>query len=57
MHKRSEYNGILVNLDSLTPGKQQRWLEAQPSPETPQQLAQQKRVRQLIRLAKDEESE
>lgn len=57
MHKRAEYNGILTSLESLTPGKQQRWLDAQPSPTTKQETATQKRVKRLIRLAKDEEKE
>jgi hypothetical protein len=34
MHKRAEYNGILVSLDALTIGKQQQWLDSQPEPRT-----------------------
>jgi hypothetical protein len=57
MHKRAELNGILVSLDTLTPGKQQQWLQAQPPPRTPEQVQQQKEVKRLIRLAKEEEAE
>jgi hypothetical protein len=34
MHKRAELNGILVSLETLTPGRQQDWLESQPPPKT-----------------------
>jgi hypothetical protein len=57
MHKRAELNGILISLESLTIGKQQQWLSSQPPPKTKQEVQQQKRVRRLIRLAKDEENE
>jgi hypothetical protein len=57
MHKRAEYNGILTSLESLTVGKQQQWLSSQPTLKTKQEVQQQKRVRRLIRLAKDEETE
>jgi hypothetical protein len=57
MHRRAELNGILVNLESLTPGKQQQWLQSQPPPRTPEQVQQQKEVRRLIRLSKEEEAE
>jgi hypothetical protein len=57
MHKRSELNGILVSLESLTPGRQQQWLESQPAPQTKEEVREQKRVRRLIRLSKDEERE
>jgi hypothetical protein len=57
MHVRASYNGILTTLDTLTPGKQQRWLESQPIPKTKEEAQERKRVRRLIRLAKDEEAE
>jgi hypothetical protein len=57
MHKRAELNGILVSLESLTVGKQQQWLSSQPAPKTKQEVQAQKRVKRLIRLAKDEETE
>lgn len=57
MHKRAELNGILVDLSSLSVGKQQQWLEAQEAPETREQATAQKRVKRLIRLSKDEEKE
>ncbi len=57
MHKRAEYSGILVSLDALTIGKQQQWLESQPEPKTKEKTQERKRVRRLIKLAKDEESE
>jgi hypothetical protein len=57
MHKRAELNGILVSLESLTPGKQQQWLQSQPPPRTPEQVQQQKDVKRLIRLSHEEESE
>jgi hypothetical protein len=57
MHIRASYNGILVSLDTLTPGKQQQWLKSQPPPKTPEQVQQHKAVKRLIRLAKEEEAE
>lgn len=57
MHKRAELNGILITLDSLTPGKQQQWLEQQPSPKTREEAQERKRVKRLIRLSKEEEAE
>lgn len=57
MHKRAEFNGILTSLDSLTAGKQQQWLSSQPPPKTRVEVQEQKRVKRLIRLAKDEENE
>jgi hypothetical protein len=57
MHKRAEYSGILVSLDALTIGKQQQWLDSQPEPKTKEETQQRKRVRRLIKLAKDEENE
>jgi hypothetical protein len=57
MHKRAELNGILISLESLTVGKQQQWLSSQPAPKTKQEVQEQKRVRRLIRLSKDEEKE
>lgn len=57
MHKRAEFNGILVSLDSLTLGKQQQWLDSQPPPKTKEEAATQKRVKRLIKLAKEEEAE
>lgn len=55
MHKRAEYSGILVSLDALTIGKQQQWLENQPEPKKQSEIQERKRVRRLIKLAKDEE--
>jgi len=57
MHKRAEYSGILTNLDSLTPSQLRQWLDSQPSPQTKEESATQKRVRRLIRISKDEENE
>lgn len=57
MHKRAELNGILVSLETLTPGKQQQWLSSQPAPKTKEEVQEQKRLKRLIRLSKDEESE
>ena len=57
MHLRAERNGILVSLESLTPGKQQRWLESQPPPHTQEEAQEHKRVRRLIKLSRDEENE
>jgi hypothetical protein len=57
MHIRASYNGILVSLETLTPGKQQQWLDSQPTPKTKEEAVTQKRVKRLIRLAKDEETE
>jgi hypothetical protein len=47
----------LISLDSLTIGKQQQWLENQPEPKTKSEIQERKRVRRLIKLAKDEENE
>ena len=57
MHKRAELNGILVTLDSLTPGKQQQWLEQQPPAKNREEIQERKRIKRLIRLSKDEEAE
>ena len=57
MHKRAEYDGILVSLESLTLGKQQQWIKSQPQPKTREEAAAIKRTKRLIRLAKDEEKE
>lgn len=57
MHRRAEYNGILVTLDSLTLGKQQQWLEQQPPVKTREEAQERKRVKRLIRLSKEEEAE
>jgi hypothetical protein len=57
MHKRAEYNGILVSLDALTIGKQQQWLENQPEPKTKLEIQERKRVKRLIKLSRDEENE
>lgn len=57
MHKRAELNGILVSLESLSIGKQQQWLDSKPSPKTKAETTEQKRVKRLIRLALDEETE
>lgn len=52
MHRRAEYSGILVTLDSLTPGKQQ-----QPPAKTKDEAQERKRVKRPIRLSKEEEAE
>jgi hypothetical protein len=57
MHKRAEYRGILVSLEALTIGKQQQWLESQPEPKTKEETQEHKRVKRLIKLSRDEESE
>ncbi len=57
MHKRAEYSGILISLDSLTIGKQQQWLENQPEPKTKSEIQERKRVKRLIKLSRDEENE
>jgi hypothetical protein len=57
MHKRAELNGILVSLETLNLGHQQQWLNSQPPPKTKEEAITQKRVKQLIRLTKDEEKE
>ncbi len=57
MHLRAERNGLLVSLESLTPGIQQRWLESQPPPLTKEEAAAIKRTKRLIRLSRDEEKE
>lgn len=57
MHKRAELNGILVSLESLTLGLQQQWLSSQSAPKTKEEVQEHKRVKRLIRLAKDEETE
>lgn len=57
MHIRAFYNGILVSLETLTPGKQQQWLDSQPTPKTKEEAVTQKRVKRLIRLSRDEEKE
>jgi hypothetical protein len=57
MHKRAEYNGILISLDALTIGKQQQWIENQPEPKNQSEIQERKRVIRLIKLAKDEENE
>jgi hypothetical protein len=57
MHKRAEYNGILVSLETLSIGKQQQWLESQPEPKTKSETQERKRVKRLIKLSRDEESE
>jgi hypothetical protein len=57
MHKRAELSGILVSLETLASGKQQRWLDSQPPPRTKEEVQAQKQAKRLIKLAKDEESE
>jgi hypothetical protein len=57
MHIRASYSDILVNFDSLTPGKQQQWLESQPQPHTKEEAAAIKRTKRLIKLSRDEEKE
>jgi hypothetical protein len=47
----------LISLENLTPGKQRQWLESQPEAKTKEEIQERKRVRRLIKLAKDEESE
>jgi hypothetical protein len=53
MHRRAEYDGILVSLESLTPGKLERWVEENPQA-NPKEV---KKVRRRIRLSKEEEAE
>lgn len=53
MHKRAEYSGILVSLESLTPGKLQQWLEQNPQADAKEV----KQVKKRIRLSREEESE
>ena len=53
MHKRAEYSGILVSLESLTPGQLQQWLEANKDGDSKEI----KRVKRLIKLSKEEEAE
>ena len=57
MHKRAEYNGILVSLETLSLGKRQQWLSSQPEPKKKEEIQERKRARRLIKLAKDEENE
>lgn len=57
MHRRAEYSGILITLDSLTLGKQQQWLQQQPLPKTKEEAQERRRVKRLIRLSKEEEAE
>lgn len=57
MHKRAEYSGILVSLDTLTLGKQQQWLDSQPEPKKQSEIRERKEVMRLIKLAKNEEKE
>jgi hypothetical protein len=47
----------LVSLEALTIGKQQQWLESQPEPKTKEETQEHKRVKRLIKLSRDEESE
>ncbi len=48
---------MTINYQALTPGKQQAWLQAQPPPTTKEQAAAIKRVKRLIFLSKEEETE
>lgn len=57
MHRRAEYSGILVTLDSLTLGKRQQWLQSQPPAKTKDEAQERKRIKRLIRLSKEEETE
>jgi hypothetical protein len=57
MHIRASYSGILITLESLTPGLQQQWLESQPPPKTKEEAQAIKRVKRLIKLSRDEENE
>lgn len=57
MHKRAEYDGILVSLESLTLGRQQQWLASQSSPKTKKEVQERRQVERLIKLVKDEEAE
>jgi len=47
----------LVSLDALNIGKQQQWLDSQPEPKSKEETQERKRVKRLIKLAKDEENE
>jgi hypothetical protein len=42
---------------NLTPGKQQKWLETQPLPTTPEQVQAIKWVLRLLKLSQEEEAE
>lgn len=55
MHLRAEYQGILtpITYSDLTPGKLEQQLKENP----PADSKEVKKVKRLIRLAKDEESE
>lgn len=53
MHKRAEYSGILVSLESLTHGKLQQLIESNKDGDSREI----KRVKRLIRLSKDEEND
>jgi hypothetical protein len=53
----ASYSGIFITLESLTPGKQQQWLESQPQPKTKEEAQERRRVKRLIRLSRDEENE
>ena len=53
MHRRAEYNGILVNLDTLSIGQLERWLRENPQANSEKV----KQVKRQIRLSKDEEAE
>jgi hypothetical protein len=57
IHAQKSGDGILTNLDSLTQTQLQQWLDSQPAPQTKEQSVDQKRVKRLIRLSKDEENE
>lgn len=57
MHRRAELNGLLISLDSLTPGRQQKWLDREPPPKTREEATTQKQVKRLIRLSRDKENE
>jgi hypothetical protein len=52
---RGNFNPMSVTFKSLTPGKLTLWLESQPTPMTREEAKERKRVKRLIRLAKDEE--
>jgi hypothetical protein len=53
MHKRAEFNGILVSLESLTTGKLEAWLKENPQAD----VKQVKQVKRRIQLSREEESE
>jgi hypothetical protein len=53
MHKRAEFNGILVSLENLTTGKLERWVEENPQA-NPKEV---KQAKKRIRLSREEDQE